>query len=71
MPKGYIFNYSSLSDEEYEALEKRIAPFAHTGLRPNPFSKEAGFIVDDGFNVDSLGIPGRCHLRPAGFDDAI
>jgi len=71
MPKGYVFNYSALSDEEYLALEKKINSVAHTKLSVNPGSKNAGFIVGDGFSVDSLGIPARCQLRPAGLGDAI
>ena len=60
----YIFDYSKLSNDELNALAKRINGATETGWHDILSEKRAYFSLKKGVSPDFLRIPDCCNVRP-------
>lgn len=71
MPSGYILDYTGMSQEEYRSAVSKIESIACMRPSENAQVKKLGFIVEDGFDITSLGKLLRDRIRPATIHDPI
>lgn len=56
----YLVDFSTLSDNDKDALISKIDNSSFNGLHYREFGKSAEFMLEENVSIDSLHIPSQC-----------